>query len=361
MSNQDHLFAEFPKGTKEAWLKKIEQDLKGKPFSDLKWPIEKALLLDPFYHTDDQITGSPINRAAATNDWQIGASFQVDDAVATNKALLYALENGLDAPCLIFKQVPSLVTFEQLFKGIIPEYIYTCFSMLGATRPGDYSHLLETYHAYLQKKALDSTKLRGGIKADYHQQISLVCQRLFPAFHYIDLENKSSTNTTIEVSDTLLATLKNIDQVFQSIEAPEVKNICLSVEMGTSYFVEIAKIRALRILWAHLLAAYEVEDCPLFIDAKIAHGAYDKQTNTNMIRSMSIAMSAVIGGVDRLTIQPADTEASALSNRIARNVQHLLKMESYLHRVIDPAAGSFYIEKLTQLLVQKTWDDFLKQ
>ena len=77
-----------------------------------------------------------------------------------------------------------------------------------------------------------------------------------------------------------------------------------------------------------------------------------------MIRTMTIAMSAVIGGVNRLTILPADQKANAFTTRIARNVQHLLKMESYLDRVIDPSSGSYYIEKLTKLLVEKTWEKF---
>ena len=79
----------------------------------------------------------------------------------------------------------------------------------------------------------------------------------------------------------------------------------------------------------------------------------------NMIRAATQAMSAVIGGVDRLYIPPANAgvpEApTPFTRRVARNVHHILKMESFLDRVADPGAGSYYIEKLTDTLAESAW------
>jgi len=135
-----------------------------------------------------------------------------------------------------------------------------------------------------------------------------------------------------------------------------------SLPIGKSYFVEIAKIRALKILWANVLTAHEVENIVSpTIEVHFSKDELTDDVNTNMIHATTQAMSAVIGGVDRLTVLPADKKGTAFTKRIARNVQHLLKMESFMDRVHDPAAGSYYIEKLTEQLAEKAWEIFQKE
>jgi methylmalonyl-CoA mutase len=90
----------------------------------------------------------------------------------------------------------------------------------------------------------------------------------------------------------------------------------------------------------------------------LAEASHDENENTNMIRSTTQAMAAVIGGANRLVVRSANNESNTFTRRIARNVQHLLKMESYLDRVVDPAAGSYYIEALTNQLAEKAWGIF---
>ena len=80
-----------------------------------------------------------------------------------------------------------------------------------------------------------------------------------------------------------------------------------------------------------------------------------------MIRTTTQAMAAVIGGVRRLSLLPADAfggDSTPFTRRMARNVQHLLRMESYLDRVVDPAAGSYYLETLTEQLAERAWRQF---
>jgi len=135
-----------------------------------------------------------------------------------------------------------------------------------------------------------------------------------------------------------------------------------SIALGKSYFLEIARIRAFKLLWLNVLKAW---GAPLDYPAVEAHfqpEAYSDELHTNMIRATTMAMSAVLGGADRLTVLPYDagreaqaTYSQSFSRRIARNVQHLLKMESFFHEIPDAAAGSYYIEKLTQQLAEKAW------
>ena len=140
----------------------------------------------------------------------------------------------------------------------------------------------------------------------------------------------------------------------------------LSVSVGTSYFVEIAKLRALRVLWSRFIGAYgsEVHSSPLSLHCQTS-SFYDSTATpyTNLLRGTTEAMGAVIGGCDVLTVRPFDALLHApgeFSQRIARNVSLLLAEESHLNKVSDPSAGSYYIEMLTHQLVESAWVLFLQ-
>ncbi|MBK9488574.1 MAG: hypothetical protein IPO07_07135 [Haliscomenobacter sp.] len=126
--------------------------------------------------------------------------------------------------------------------------------------------------------------------------------------------------------------------------------------------MEIAKLRALRLLWQNVLKAYGVQTSALEIAAHFAPASQDEHPNTNLIRAATQAMSAVIGGANQLYVLPSNASLhespTPFTRRIARNVQHLLRLESHLDKVIDPAAGSYYIEKLTEELAHKAWAIF---
>ncbi|MFN4147002.1 MAG: methylmalonyl-CoA mutase family protein, partial [Runella sp.] len=137
-----------------------------------------------------------------------------------------------------------------------------------------------------------------------------------------------------------------------------------SVSIGTNYFMEIAKLRALRFLWRRIANQWtqEVPYTPIhaftstFYDAALT-------PNTNMLRATTEAMSAVVGGGDLLSVHAYDfvfQTPDDFSERIARNISLLLKEESYLGKTSDPAAGSYYIENLTAQLVEKAWGLFLE-
>ncbi|MEZ4891464.1 MAG: methylmalonyl-CoA mutase family protein [Saprospiraceae bacterium] len=132
-------------------------------------------------------------------------------------------------------------------------------------------------------------------------------------------------------------------------------------------FFEIAKLRALRLLWFNLLKAWEIPLKAPVVHASINSESYSDNLYSNMISGTTAAMSAIMGGVDRLTVLPYDsgresvaTYPKAFSRRIARNVQHLLKLESNLHELNDPAAGSYYIEHLSAKIAEKAWQEFKK-
>jgi methylmalonyl-CoA mutase len=145
------------------------------------------------------------------------------------------------------------------------------------------------------------------------------------------------------------------------------QNVSFSVAVGGNYFMEIAKLRALRLLWANILNAYQVAEMPCNIHTRTA--TWNKSTldvYNNLLRVTTEAMSAVIGGADSLTVTTYDEvlnnsaedimhEQAIFARRIARNLPILLKEEAHLDKVTDASHGAYYIEHLTAQLAQKAW------
>ena len=131
--------------------------------------------------------------------------------------------------------------------------------------------------------------------------------------------------------------------------------------VGSNYFMELAKFRAARWLWAEIIGAYgdQYKGDAAKIHMHAVTSTWNKtiyDAHVNLLRTQTEAMSATLGGVDSLTVQPFDVtyqESDNFSERIARNQQLLLKEESHFDKVIDPAAGSYYIEHLTNALAEQ--------
>jgi methylmalonyl-CoA mutase len=158
------------------------------------------------------------------------------------------------------------------------------------------------------------------------------------------------------------------------------KKIKFKLGVGSNYFMEIAKFRAARWLWAEIVAAYK-PPCAHDCDNKASDGTcrcaakmnihavtsrfnqslYDPYVN--MLRTQTEAMSATIGAVDSLTVRPFDEAfetPAAFAERIAVNQQLLLKEESHFDKITDPSSGSYYIETLTSSLARQAWALFLE-
>jgi methylmalonyl-CoA mutase len=357
MPDQDQLFQEFPDVSKQKWLDKVIKDLRGKPLEDLNWVVNNQLTLPPFYHSEDKIGAVTLNRSnKEQNDWLIGEDFLVKDTTATNRRLLQALMNGVNAPRLIFSALPSHDELKVIFENVGLSYIHTYLELQNT--PTESQALLERFQNYLETTDFDLSVLEGGIIiSDPKILITEDLADNLPRFRSLSVDGRLSSVSPNAVVDVLAEILLGLDAWCQQIPERRLSHVQLHLAVGKSYFMEIAKIRAIHILWANLLEAYNTTTLtPLFIDAYLSPDAYDDSTNTNMIRSMTMALSAVIGGVDRLTVLPADQQVNEFTTRIGRNVQHLLQLESYLDRVIDPAQGSYYIEALTRRLVDLAWE-----
>jgi methylmalonyl-CoA mutase len=164
----------------------------------------------------------------------------------------------------------------------------------------------------------------------------------------------------VEYLDLLTDAGLSIDQI-----APKVR---FHFATGSKYFMEIAKLRAARYLWAHIVKAYNpCCDCKCMMNIHAETSEWNKTVydpNVNMLRTQTETMSAVLGGVDSFTVHPFDytyeCQPTELAERVARNQQLLLKEESHFAKIVDVAGGSYYIEELTQNIAEAAWKLFLE-
>lgn len=376
MPDSTNLFAEFPKLTKAQWLAKVEKDLKGKPLADLQWQLEENIRLDPFYHLEE-VAPVPIPGAHERphNHWEIGEYIDVKEPKIANQEAKEGLLGGVEAPLFRLLKTTSADDLKQLLEGIEPTFVSLHFSQRYADKkPWDlFYHLLEL----LRKTGTDLNQVHGSLDFDpildwteapfeHLGQTILECSESIPHFKVLQINARpfhhGIENTSRELTYTIAKGSEYLAKMIDNgLSAMTIcRHLQFSVAISTSYFVEIAKLRALRVLWSEVERAYGVDQPkPAMIEAHLAWESLADDAHDNMIRASTQSMSAVIGGIDRLFVWPSNAgraeSSNAFSRRIARNVQHLLKMESYLDRVVDPAAGSYYVEKLTQRLVEEAW------
>lgn len=373
MTNKD-LFQEFPPISKADWLRQITKDLKDKPLEDLNWPLTNGLVVSPFVHADDFNT-PPEPLSDEPNPWEICEDVLVADPAVANRQALDALEGGTESLCFWLDKSLEAREFAQLLEGIHLDFIGLHFAGKGvAENPG---MVLGNLENLARQRGLSTAQLRGSIAYDpvpvskivdwrYLGDLLEFTREKFPLFKIINVTAAPSPGGTDVATLLLNANQYLLKLSERGIPANEVADsMQFSISIGKSYFIEIARLRALKILWFNVLKAWNVPLQAPAIIVRFQPEAYSDDLYTNMIRATTMAMSAVMGGAGRITVLPYDAgrESQSIypqsfSRRIARNVQHLLKMESALDEVADPAAGSYYVETLTQQLAEKAWAEF---
>ena len=369
MSNQN-LFSEFAPVSKADWFARIKKDLKGRPISELTWELA-PLSIDPFAHADD-FAELPESLAHTTsNTWEIGEDIEIinNDFKAANKQALTALMGGANAINFIFDDYPSENQLITLIENIELDFISIHFTeKTNGANPLDF---LKTLHSTAINQGKNPQILRGSVsynplieqQEDGHEAVEAIqwTSQNLPKFKVLSINAKQFFKGSENVVEELAETLINANNCINllKINKLNIENINhfikFNFNIGISYFIEIAKLRAFKLLWANVLDAHGInssthsdsKNLAPTIHAYISPETQIEDAHTNKIRATTQAMSAVLGGIDMLMIAPSDAlnaQSSDFSRRIARNVQHLLQMESYLDKVVDPAAGSFYID-----------------
>ncbi len=374
MEPLQNLFPEFDGVDKAAWLRNIAKDLKGRVPEELNWRVA-GLEISPFAHAQDvpeKFAAIPgLNPA-----WQICAPVFIkgDDVEAGNRECLFLLNAGANALQCIFETVPHPERLRVLFSQINLEFISVHF-YLPANRQ-EVNDFLLYLHQLILDKQLDPRLIKGSIcsASAMEAPVDLIEKSLtewasqsLPQFKICVLDENHFPNKEDNVPEALARLLVAANRYIARSVAegvnPEAASaqIQFSLNIGLTYFIEIARIRALHLLWANLLDAYGLPPAPDSIHAFTDASSKAADPNSQLIRSTTQAMSAVFGGVDSLALnvfKDIENKNDLNQRRLAVNIQHLLQMEAYMDKVADPAAGSYYLETLTRQIAEKAWAHF---
>lgn len=394
-SEDQKLFEKFPSILTSEWEKKIREDLEGADYDKkLLWNTGQGFTARPYYREEDlqDVPGEfPFirNAKADNNNWLIRQDIVVADIPEANAKILDILMKGVDSIGLVMDENHPYTyqELDRLFKNIFAESVETNF-ICGNASLGIVTIILELVRRY--NRFLD--KIRGSV--DYDPLSELVRTggypsslgsafdmgreliekaTLLPHFQVItvhgDLFHNAGASIVQELSFSLAMGVEYLTQLTErqlSINkvAPRIR---FQFAVGSDYFMEIAKLRAARCLWSAIVKAYgpsHDQVCKMKIHTTTSRWnmtLYDPFVN--LLRSATESMSSILAGTDSHTVMPyncALLPPDDNSERLARNQQLLLKEESYLDRIIDPSAGSYYIEKLTRMLSEQAWALFLR-
>lgn len=397
--NKIDLLADFPPISRKQWDEKITGDLKGRDYERaLVWRTNEGFNVRPYYRQDDlgslgEAAQQPgvypyVRGTETTNEWLIRQDVVVNDTNEANAKAVDALSKGANSIGFIFKGCFDLdvTAFELLLKDInLEETEINLVCKCNKCKPAQ--PLVE----YINKKGYDLKAVKASVNQDPISQFMLkgkVCKGMNTHLEYLktDIEatsaapgvtvisvngknfNNSGSSIVQELGLSLAQGAEYISKLTEmDLPAATVaSNIKFNLAVGGNYFMEIAKLRAGRSLWAKIVKAFGVE-CSDAMKMTI-HSETSEWNKTvydpyvNMLRTQTEAMSATLGGTHSLTVAPFNQifeETTPFSERIARNQQLLLKEESHFDKVVDPGAGSYYIETLTASITEQAWKIFL--
>ncbi len=398
MSQNNKLFTEFPPVSTEQWEAAINEDLKGADYDKkLVWHTLEGFNVKPYYRSEDlkdipfinSLPGSyPFVRGNETdnNRWEIRQDIDSTDAAEANRIALDAISRGAEGIGFRMKEITTPEALQTLLSGI--NLTQTKIHFISSR---SYPALLDLFINYLAENDIDPEKVHGSLNFDPINFLALhgkyyttkennlvemvyvlnTIEKKLPGFKAIAINGHTFANAGSSLVQELAFSLSSATDYLAEMTAKGITidnvapKIQFSFSVGSNYFMEIAKFRAARLLWAKIVEQFkpkQSQSLKMFIHATTLN--WDKtlyDAHVNLLRSTTEAMSAIIGGVDSLNVVPFDVcykDSDDISRRLARNQQIILKEESYLDKIVDPAAGSYYLENLTQNIASAAWTLF---
>lgn len=412
--NKLNLLQDFPAISTEEWKEKIVTDLKGADFDKkLVWRTAEGFNVQPFYRQEDlnglkTTTSAPgqypfVRGTKANNNWLVRQDICAKDAAAANSKALQLLQKGVDSLGFhLNKEALSAEYVATLLGGIPVDKVTLNFKVCACKG----AELIALLADYFKAQGYDPCQMKGTVEIDPLNNMLTKGKRLskeqvaqkalaaveagkaLPKYRVLTVHSIALNNAGAYCAQELGYALAWGNEYMQLLTEAGIdaatagKAIAFKMGIGGNYFMEIAKFRAARMLWAMIVKAYEPactcgnacqcekvdgKYCPcamkMYISAQT--GTFNKtvyDAYVNLLRTQTETMSASLAGVDEITVMPFDItykEADDFSERIARNQQLLLKEEAHFNKVVDPAAGSYYLETLTANLAEQAWKLFL--
>lgn len=392
---KEKLFDMFPECSYQEWRAKVEADLKGADFNKkLVWRTNEGFNVEPVYRaeniadlkTTDSLPGEfPYLRGTRTNnDWLVRQEVVADTVQEANAIAKDIVTKGVTS--LGFKvEVATEDDVKALLDGLDLEKYeinFTCCprkAVALAKAVAEYlrnTGKLETFHGSIdfnpmRRPLKHGSAFPGDIKAMALELLETV--KIIPNMQVLAVDSFMLCNAGAYIYQELGYALSWGAEWMTMLTEAGVKadeaarRIKFNMGVSSNYFMEIAKFRAARMLWAQIVEQYKPESkqsskmmCHA-VTSRYNQTIYD--AHVNLLRSQTESMSAALAGVDSITTTPFDVpykNPDAFSERIARNQQFLLKEESHLDKVVDPAGGSYYVETLTVSLANEAWKLFLE-
>jgi len=393
MEKDKKLFEEFPPVTTKEWEEKIVNDLKGADYDRmLIWNTNEGFNVRPYYRQDDlekvnYLDGLPQEfpyvrgNNTEKNTWFIRQDIEVTNFEAANKKAVELFSKGVTAFGFIIArdQSCSQNDLTTLLKNIpIADVEINFVAGHGAIEIAKLLNEIEIDQNIKGSFAFDPFMClakKGSFNndnpvADAATVVNLL--KNFPNFNAItiwgDLFENAGSSIVQELGFSLAVANEYLAELTQvEIPADEIaKNIKFQFATGSNYFMEIAKVRAARLLWAKIVEQYTNDKGVAAANIHAVTSDWNKtiyDPYVNMLRTQTEAMSSILGGVNSMTVKSfnaAYEKPTDFSERIARNQQLLLKEESHFDKVVDPSAGSYYIETLTDNIAEQAWKLFLE-
>ena len=410
-NSKEKLFSEFPPISTEQWMEKIVSDLKGAEFEKrLVWKTNEGFNVKPFYREEDlkgmqTIDSLPgefpfVRGTKKDNNWYVRQDMDVVDFAVANKKALDLLNKGVNSlGFYIPREEVNAGNIQILLKNIQPECVELNFQTCKCTSV----ELIKILADYFQKGGYDLSKCVGSVNLDLIKPtlkkgkiaedfvVKMVeavnASKDLPKFRVLGVNafmlNNAGSYITQELGYALAWGNELLGRLVDAGIDPTLaaKKIKFNFGIGSNYFMEIAKFRAARWLWAEIVNAYNPvcpsQDCTNKTQEGLCRCAskmnifaqtsgfnqtlYD--AHVNLLRTQTEAMSASIAGVNSLLVSPFDESFKTpddFSERIARNQQLLLKEECHFDKIVDASGGSYYIENLTASIAQEAWKLFVE-
>lgn len=396
--SKETLFSDFPAVSTQEWMDKITVDLKGADYEKkLVWKTNEGFKVKPFYRREDLegvkttegLPGQfPYIRGNKKDDntWFIRQDIRVEDPKEANTKALDLLNKGIDS--LGFK-IKAKDLSEDYIRTLLKDICCECIELNFKTCQRHTVKLAQLLTDYFKEKGYAPEKLQGSLNFDPIGKMLKKGKDLsgliatakelteilapYPHFHCIAVNSVQLNNAGAYIYQELGYALAWGNEYLNRMTEAGVpvdtvaQKIKFNFGISSNYFMEIAKFRAARMLWANIVNEYKPAcTCACQMEAHAETSNFNLtlfDAHVNLLRTQTEAMSAAIGGVSSITVTPFDQAYETpndFSERIARNQQLLLKEEAHLNRIVDPAAGSYYIENLTVSIAKQAWELFLK-
>jgi len=365
----ENLLSEFPAASTETWERAIAEDLKGAEHSrKLMWRSPEGIDVKAYYRAEDLagmefLAAAPgefpyVRSTRASGAWRICEHVDSVDPEEANGAARCALEGGAEEIAFEFAALANVSDLGILLANL-GEIPVRFEHVTGAT----VRLLLERLRRRPMGAMISADLDWGADPAFSADAIANAPLDFVPFTIRADRFGESGATAVEEVGFALASGVDFLAQMQElgiSLDRAAAA-VAVSFAIGPEYFMQIAKLRAFRMVWAQAVESFGVarEIAKARIYARTSHWnrtVYDP--HVNMLRATTEAMSAVLGGADSIYVAPFDDCYKAgdkASRRLARNAQIILKQEAYLARVADPGGGSYYLEALTHSIAEKAW------